>query len=417
MSSRWFAWLSSPLGRKRSERRKTSSNGSAPSAVVHDADLRFRLGDPDGAMSRLRHHVDRNPTDTHALLELARMQESGGEIDRALSIYRSIVREGATHAEPARSKGRSALFDLVMRECRRLKAYGDESIAVADSLTAIQSLERQIHLTIELMRTLEGPLEERLLVPISVTYNHAIASKAFLLWQSGRTAFAEAELDSPASDNDVPTGISTHWFPRDRWEMFSDLVAEHARGLQAREQWRDAAFAFVYARSLRRDKLHREIDETTVALLFDEAICELNDRAFQRAYEILIRLARHFPTFRRDDVLAMRERAHRGQVFEICAKIVQQATSAFHDGDWATAATRYCEAAESIEAREGSDFVCLAAECYFNAAMAHWNAGRVGEARRLLDYLRRMYPTFETERVQAQMAKAEERLAIRVPLS
>jgi len=378
----------------------------APTDPVREACIRHRIGDTRGAISSLHAYLLEHPGDGRALLTLAGLRRESGEVELAMRIYREILeRPSSGEPDPHRAPCQEALFQLVMRECRRLRATAHESLLVQDDLSALQASERQIRLTLDFLRVLPAGEEPRAAIPVAVTYNHAVATKAFLLWRCGRTAFAEKEILSPASDEEVPRLGGKEWFSNDRWAMYLEIVFEHARSLFTRGNWRDASFAFLYARTKRLEVLRRGIDRDSAPYVVEEAVSEYNQKNYARAHELLTRLLRAAPDYRPDEVRAYRRKAHLGKAYQACSRTCAQAAEAFRAERYDEAARAYFEAANHLESQEGSEFRHVAAECYFNAAMARGNQGSIREAYRLLDYLVRAYPEYEPHRVGARLRR------------
>jgi tetratricopeptide (TPR) repeat protein len=294
-----------------------------------------------------------------------------------------------------------------MRECARIRSQVAERFAANDHQGALDACSRQIELSAALLRLLDRVEDEILWRATVVTYNHAVASEAFGLWCCGRPAIAEEVIESAATRHALPADVFPARAEADRREMVAEMVAEHGWELFARGKWREASCAFQFARIQGYERVDGPNNRNAVELLAREAICAFNDRNFPRAYELFTAVICRFPGEDVRGIRILREKAHQAKVLGDSARLYEKAAHAFKVEDWVGSAVRYRDAADFIEYREHPELLDLAAECYYNAAMAMCNCRRFREARRILRYVQRAYPNHEPNRVAERLRQVD----------
>ncbi len=346
--------------------------------------------------------------DIQALVDLARRKAQVG--DEALTrriCTRLSELEGLD--ESICNEAQAILFRMTVRACHGDRAAIEESILLQDETSVREAIGRQIERT-QALHEVDTAIEDDRWVPIVLAYNHAIATRALLLWKQGAVPEAETELNFEKSALDRHA-ISIE----QRWDLYTQFVAENGRIAFEHRRWEDAAEVFRYARSKRLAAFRNTIDDTTAEMYVREAMCEYNEQRYARAKEVLTHLIRRAPQYRATELRELRDRAHRAEIAVHSREMVRRAALAFDLRDWDSAGVFYRQAADYLESHQEEEFRTIAAECYYNAAMSRWNHGNFRECRSILHYLRRAYAEYESDAVEARLLQLERAFAAEAP--
>jgi len=383
------------------------SDPESRQALLREVAVRVSMGDPLAAVGLIQSHLLRHPSDTHTLLQLGRLKVELGQIDSAIEILRRVIQNPYEGGTALRETAADDLSQLLLQECRNLRNTTQEKLAVGDFEGALPLSEKQLDLTGALLSVSDSTIPERILVPVVVTYNHAAATHAFSLWCSGRASLAEAVISAPPSRFDIPAGVLPTSLETERREMLAEMISNFGQQLFLRGKWLEAAHAFNFARTRGYEVVGEDSSRLANELLAREAMCQYNRRNYHRAYDLLSELIRRSPADEVRGIRILRRTAHQAKVLDECCKLYEKAAGAFEAEDWVTAIARYREVANFLEYREHADLRNLAAECYYNAAMAYCNSRRFDEGRRMLEYVRLAYPEHEPGKVAERLRQVE----------
>lgn len=346
--------------------------------------------------------------DIRALIDLARRKAHVGNEALTRRICTRLYE--IEHVEESiRGEAQAILFRMTVRACHGDRAAIEESILLQDETSVREAIGRQIERAQALHR-IDTAIEDDRWVPILLAYNHAIATRALLLWKQGAVPEAETELNFEKSALDRHA-ISIE----QRWDLYTQFVAENGRIAFEHRRWEDAANVFRYARSKRLAAFRNTVDDTTAEMYVREAMCDYNEQRYARAKEVLTHLIRRAPQFRAVELRELRDRAHRAEIAVHSREMVRRAALAFDLRDWDSAGVFYRQAADYLESHQEDEFRTIAAECYYNAAMSCWNHGNFRECRSVLHYLRRAYTEYESEAVEARLLQLERAFAAEAP--
>jgi tetratricopeptide (TPR) repeat protein len=379
-----------------------------PKRHLRQAEAFKGMNDYPKAVESYKRHLLINPDDLAARLQLAKALLKQDQMDQAIEILTTVLREG-NHEKDLRKQTSELIESSYSALAKQFGQKAKTALEQEQYKLAIKAYEEEYSYLEKLRTASHSPITQEKpndyympFVLVRVLENRA--NLAFAYWLDEAFDKASETISEPL----YTFGTTDKDDPVLRCGLFASKLRDLGSKAFEGKEWKKARSHYEGA-LINYKKDTSEFSRASIPeVRYDIAITYWNQGDFWKAKELLTALQKDFPQYESEKIERMLSEAKKAGFSNWAEKAYKDGNKAFDEMDFTEARSFFHDAIKYFRKSGGKDSSELLASMRYNIAVTYWNQQNWPKAKESFLELKQKHPKFRKDKTEDYLNKLVE---------